>query len=97
MYGDTSVWQHQEGCTNLLTHNSDTVSHGVRTGNKPESKTFELPQKCYSIYTKCCNVVNSKYFNEIPGGPPAWGLGEGLTTPHCKIQLVMKCYTWPQN
>jgi len=30
------------------------------------------------------------------GGPPAWGLGEGLTTPHCKKNmLVTKCYTGP--
>jgi hypothetical protein len=21
------------------------------------------------------------------GGPPAWGLGVGLTTPHCKKQI----------
>jgi len=29
--------------------------------------------------------------------PPAWGLGEGLTTPHRKNQFVTKCYTGPQN
>jgi hypothetical protein len=22
------------------------------------------------------------------GGPPAWRLGEGLTTPHCKQQAI---------
>jgi hypothetical protein len=27
---------------NLLTHSLDTVSHGVRTGNKPESKTHVI-------------------------------------------------------
>jgi len=27
---------------NLLTRSSDTVSHGVRTGNKPESKTHVI-------------------------------------------------------
>jgi hypothetical protein len=26
-------------------------------------------------------------------GPPAWRFGEGLTTPHHKKLLVMKCYT----
>jgi hypothetical protein len=28
------------------------------------------------------------------GGPPAWGLGRGLTTPHCKkvmLQNIAKC------
>jgi len=28
----------------LLTHSSDTVSHGVRTGNKPESKAHVIAQ-----------------------------------------------------
>jgi len=26
------------------------------------------------------------------GGPPAWELDEGLTTPHCKKLFVGKCY-----
>jgi len=30
-------------------------------------------------------------------GPPAWGLGEGLTTPHCKSQFVTKCCNGPRN
>jgi hypothetical protein len=28
--------------------------------------------------------------------PASWGLGEGLTTPLLKSQLVTKCYTGPQ-
>jgi hypothetical protein len=32
------------------------------------------------------------------GGPPAWEMHDRLTTPHHKKnQLVMKCYTGPQN
>jgi len=31
------------------------------------------------------------------GGSPALGLGEGLTTPHCKNHFVMKCSTEPWN
>lgn len=38
---------------NLLTLNLDTVSHGVRTGSKPESKT------CYCIYIKPCCIVDN--------------------------------------
>jgi hypothetical protein len=30
------------------------------------------------------------------GGPPAWGLSEGLTIPHRKKQLVRKCHTGPR-
>jgi hypothetical protein len=40
---------------NLLTHSLDTVSHGVRTGSKPESKTFKLSQN-YIVY---CVVMYS--------------------------------------
>jgi hypothetical protein len=28
-------------------------------------------------------------------GPPACGLGVGLTTPHHKKKLVTKCHKWP--
>jgi hypothetical protein len=30
------------------------------------------------------------------GCPPAWGLGEGLTTPHRQNQLVTKCHKGPR-
>jgi hypothetical protein len=30
-------------------------------------------------------------------GPPAWGLGAGLTTPHHKNKLLMKCHEGPQT
>ncbi|KAJ4451539.1 hypothetical protein ANN_03004 [Periplaneta americana] len=33
----------------------------------------------------------------IRGGPPAWGLGEGLTTHHRKKQLVTNPYNKPRN
>ncbi|KAJ4448062.1 hypothetical protein ANN_10074 [Periplaneta americana] len=33
----------------------------------------------------------------IRGGPPAWGLGEGLTTHHRKKQLVTKSNNKPRN
>ncbi|KAJ4443279.1 hypothetical protein ANN_04947 [Periplaneta americana] len=33
----------------------------------------------------------------IRGGPPAWGLGEGLTTHHRKKQLVTNFYNKPRN
>jgi hypothetical protein len=32
------------------------------------------------------------------GGPPAWGLGVGLTTPHCKnFSIVTKCFKVPRT
>jgi hypothetical protein len=31
------------------------------------------------------------------GGPPSWGLGEGLTTFHLKKKPVAKCHKWPQT
>jgi hypothetical protein len=31
------------------------------------------------------------------GGTPVWWLGECLTSPHRKSQLVTKCYTGPPN
>jgi len=31
------------------------------------------------------------------GGPPAWVLAKGLTTPHHKKKLIMKCFTGPWN
>jgi hypothetical protein len=30
------------------------------------------------------------------GGPPAWGLGGGLTIPHRKKQCVTKCHKGPR-
>jgi len=30
------------------------------------------------------NILNEKSRQPTKGGPTAWGLGEGLTTPHCK-------------
>jgi hypothetical protein len=31
------------------------------------------------------------------GGPPAWGLGVGLTTPHRKKKLIMKILKKPRT
>jgi hypothetical protein len=36
------------------------------------------------------NILKRSRGQEARGGPPAWGLGLGLTTPHCKIKLVTK-------
>jgi hypothetical protein len=37
--------------------------------------------------------VGTKRTSKYILGPPAWRLGEGLTTPHRKKKVVMKCYT----
>jgi hypothetical protein len=46
----------------------------------PDTQIFV---KLFSICFTACVIIIS-YYN----GPPAWGLGEGLTTPHRKNQLV---------
>jgi len=32
----------------------------------------------------------SSHRQTIRGGPPAWGLGKGLTTPHCNKPVYYK-------
>ncbi|KAJ4451719.1 hypothetical protein ANN_03189 [Periplaneta americana] len=44
----------------------------------------------------CVDGISSRG-QPISGGPPAWGLGEGVTNHHCKKQLVMKPYNKPRN
>jgi len=41
------------------------------------------------------NMLNKQSWTADKGGPPAWGLGKSLTTPHHEDQLVKKCYTGP--
>jgi hypothetical protein len=47
----------------------------------------------FSVFLCLCNYYIILYYKS----PPAWGLGEGLTTPHRKSQPVTKCYTEPEN
>jgi hypothetical protein len=43
------------------------------------------------IWRVAVNLLNKQSANK-GGGPAAWELGEGLTTPDCKKKLVTKCY-----
>jgi hypothetical protein len=36
------------------------------------------------IWTVAANILNEKSGQPTRGGPPAWGLGVGLTAPHRK-------------
>jgi hypothetical protein len=42
-------------------------------------------------------VLSKQLRRADKGGPPTLGLGEVLTTPYYKKQLVTKCYTGPWN
>ena len=44
------------------------------------------------IWRVAANILNKKLQTADIGGPPAWGLGEVLTTPHCKNA---SCYETP--
>lgn len=46
---------------NLLTHSLDTVSHGVRTGSKPESKPFQLSHNLIAYCIVCFVLL---FFNQ---------------------------------
>jgi len=39
------------------------------------------------------NILNKQSRRQKRGGPLALGLGEGLTNPNRKKQLVTKCFT----
>jgi hypothetical protein len=50
------------------------------------------------IWRAAANIMNKRFRTADKGWFPAWGLGEGLTTPRRrKKQLVTKCYTGPRN
>jgi len=42
------------------------------------------------IWRVAANVLNKQSVQSTMGGPPAWGLGEVLTTPHRKKYHVAK-------
>ena len=43
------------------------------------------------------NILNKQPWTANRGGPPAWGLVKGLTTPHLKKGTVMNPLDKPQN
>jgi hypothetical protein len=45
------------------------------------------------------NILNKHLRTADKGGPPAWGLGEGLTAPHRKKKNLLgtKCRTGRRN
>jgi len=46
-----------------------------------------LYKRNYKVY--CRNYFVPLNITVTMGGPPAWGLGDGLTTPHRKNQLML--------
>jgi hypothetical protein len=40
------------------------------------------------------NILNKQPQTNDKGGPPAWGLGVGLTTHHRKKQACYETYKW---
>jgi len=49
------------------------------------------------IWRIAANILKSSCGRLIRGGPAAWGFGKGLTSPHLKKRIVMKCYTGHRN
>jgi hypothetical protein len=45
------------------------------------------------FWRAAANILNK----QSRGGPPAWGLGVGLTTPHRKNKLVTKILKKPRT
>jgi hypothetical protein len=45
-----------------------------------------------SIWSVAANILN-KQSQPTRGGPPAWGLGELLTTPHLKKLVMLRNIT----
>jgi hypothetical protein len=43
------------------------------------------------------NVLNKQPWTNDKGGPPVWGLGVGLTTPHRKNKFVTKRINEPRT
>jgi hypothetical protein len=44
----------------------------------------------FQIGRLAANILNKQPWTANRGGPPAWGLGVGLTTPHRKKNLLRK-------
>ena len=42
-------------------------------------------------------MLNKQSWTADRGGPPAWGLVEGLTTPRCKKEIVTNPLDKPRN
>jgi len=50
------------------------------------------------LWGVAANTLNKYRGQPRRGGPPAWGLDQGLTTAHRKKnQLITKCHTGSQN
>jgi hypothetical protein len=42
------------------------------------------------IWRVAANILNKQSRTADKGGPPAWELGEGLTTPHCEKEYLLR-------
>jgi hypothetical protein len=49
------------------------------------------------IWRVAANILNKQLRTAYMGRPSSLGVGQGLTTPTIKEQLVMKCSTEPQT
>jgi hypothetical protein len=49
------------------------------------------------VWRVAANIYSISRGQTTRGVPPAWGLGEGLTTLHRKKKPVTKCYTGPRT
>jgi hypothetical protein len=49
------------------------------------------------FWTVAANILNKQSWTADRGGPPACGLGVGLTTPHRKNKLVTKTLKKPRT
>ena len=49
------------------------------------------------IWRIAANMLNRQSRTVVRGGPPAWGLVERLTTPHCKEEIVTNSLDKPRN
>jgi hypothetical protein len=45
------------------------------------------------MWRLAANILINQSRQPTVGGLPASGLGEGVTTPHCKTYPVARCYT----
>jgi len=45
------------------------------------------------IWRVAANILNKQPWTATRGGPPAWGLGEVLTTPHRKNVSCYELFT----